>query len=143
MTVSAATATSIVNDGRSGRWHLAALGLPGSAPGPAVDLEIVNGLVHSTEPCTGGCCATDPLEIWSPRLAPRPDSPDQDELISASAQAMLASGVRAALVYPLADPGGDSAGRARSAPGWDTARVDVYRPDQHCPAHTPVAAGWA
>jgi 5-methylthioadenosine/S-adenosylhomocysteine deaminase len=56
-------------------------------------------------------------------ICPNPQNDDTGAEVIAAAEAVTSRGVRAAIVYPMADTMGDVQGRSRDAAGWGAAEV--------------------
>jgi cytosine/adenosine deaminase-related metal-dependent hydrolase len=71
-----------------------------------------------------GCALMVASGVGASVICVNPQGPDRGAEVAAAAEAALEQGVRAAIVYPIADTVAAVAGRARHASGWDAAETD-------------------
>jgi cytosine/adenosine deaminase-related metal-dependent hydrolase len=71
-----------------------------------------------------GCALMVASGVGASVICVNPQSADTGAEVAAAAEAALDRGVRAAIVYPMADTMGATTGRSRQATGWDAGEID-------------------
>jgi cytosine/adenosine deaminase-related metal-dependent hydrolase len=71
-----------------------------------------------------GCALMVASGVGASVICVNPQGADRGPEVAAAAEAALDRGMRAAIVYPIADTMGTGAGRSRQATGWDAGEID-------------------